>query len=67
MSESQLEILQRIKAEAMEARKHNCEKCGHEPGTHAFDVYPMNDSSTCPCAYSCTVCFDIQSKELKKK
>jgi len=66
MSESVREALDRIKEEAVIARNQPCNKCGHGPGTHAFDVYPMNNSTTCPCAFSCTECFDIQTQELKK-
>ena len=67
MSESQEELLSRLKAEAVEARQHVCNKCGHDGSKHAFDVFPMNPSNTCPCAFSCKECFDIQTKELKKK
>lgn len=67
MIESQEEILQRIKAEAVEARQHPCKTCGHAGSKHAFDVFPMTNSNTYPCANSCTECFEIQTEELSKK
>lgn len=67
MTETQLEILQRIKAEAIEARQHPCNTCGHAGSKHAFDIFRKTNSKTCPCAISCMECFDIQTKELEQK
>lgn len=66
MSESQQEIMNRVLAEAVEARQHDCATCGHPGGKHAFDVYPVQNSNF-PCALSCTVCFDEQTKDIEKK
>jgi len=65
MSESQKEKLSRFVAEAVEARQHVCEICKHDGSKHAFDVYPVDKNSKFPCAVSCTICFDEQTKELK--
>ena len=66
MSESQEEKLSRFVAEAVEARQHPCDKCQHDGSKHAFDVYPVKENSKFPCAFSCTVCFDAETKELEK-
>ena len=66
MSESQSELLSRIKAEAVEARQHDCEHCGHPGSKHAFDIYSMRDGPN-PCQVSCMICFDNETERLKKK
>ena len=67
MSESQEEKLSRMVAEVVEARQHPCDKCGHDGGKHAFDVYPIRENSKHPCALSCTVCFDLESEVLERQ
>lgn len=67
MSESQKELLDRIVAEAVEARQHNCDNCGHEGSKHAFDIFPLDTTSPEPCWKSCMVCFDNQTERLKKE
>ncbi len=67
MSESQKDKLDRFVAEAVEARQHPCEKCGHDGTKHAFDVYPVQENSNFPCTSSCIVCFDAQTKKLEKE
>lgn len=58
MSESQLEILQRIKAEAIEARQHPCGRCGHAGSEHVFDFVSGNIEN--PCLASCMICMGIK-------
>lgn len=67
MSESQKDKLHRLVAEAVEARQHPCDKCGHDGSKHAFDIYPVEENSEFPCAISCIVCFDLQTKSLEGK
>lgn len=66
MSEDQDTMLKKMVAAAVEARKHPCKKCGHGPGTHAFDVYQIDENSPEPCWRSCMECFDNQTERLKK-
>lgn len=65
MSESQKDKLNRLVAEAVEARQHKCQHCGHDGKEHAFDIYPVDHDSKFPCAISCKICFDEQTKELE--
>ena len=65
MSESQEELLSRIKAEAVEARQHPCERCRHAGGEHAFDIFPVKPGPN-PCQMSCKICFDNETERLKK-
>lgn len=66
MSESQDQLLTRMVAEAVEARKHTCEKCGHDGGEHAFDIFPIRKGDN-PCRMSCRICMDNETERLKKK
>jgi hypothetical protein len=66
MSESQKEMLDRMVAEAVEARQHNCQHCGHHGTKHAFDIFPLDANSPEPCWRSCVECFDIQTERMKK-
>ena len=65
MSESQEELLSRIKAEAVEARQHECEKCHHPGGEHAFDIYPVKPGPN-PCQMSCKTCMENEFPDVKK-
>jgi len=67
MSETQKEILDRLVAEAVEARQHNCARCSHDGNKHAFDFYPVDENSPEPCWKSCMICFDNQTERLKKE
>ena len=68
MSESQKDKLSRFVAEAVEARQHPCGRCGHPGSKHAFDVYPiLQNEPNFPCAFSCIVCGDLQTKEIEKR
>ena len=64
MSESQEELLSRIKAEAIEARKHVCKKCGHPGSKHAFDIYRVIAGPN-PCKLSCLDCMDKNTNKEK--
>lgn len=66
MSESQEQLLSRIVAEAVEARQHPCNKCGHDGGKHAFDVFPAKPGPN-PCYMSCKTCMENEFPEVKKK
>ena len=66
MSETTKEKIDRLVAEAAEARNHPCNHCGHHGSEHAFDVYPVKHFSKFPCSVSCKVCFDEETKEMEK-
>ncbi len=59
--------MERIVAESVEARQHDCEHCGHHGTKHAFDVFPIDDSVPEKCWKSCIECFDAQTKRLEKE
>ncbi len=61
MSESQEELLSRIKAEVVEARQHVCKKCGHPGSKHAFDIYRVIAGPN-PCKLSCVDCMENTQK-----
>lgn len=56
MSESQVEKLHRLVAEAVEARQHTCGKCGHAGSRHVFDFVATDDPN--PCQFSCMDCME---------
>jgi len=56
MSESQKDKLTRLVAEAVEARQHQCERCGHAGSRHAFDFVATDDPN--PCKFSCMDCME---------
>ena len=58
MSESHKEKMERIVAEAVEARQHPCERCGHDGSDHVFDIV-MGDGGN-PCMKSCMTCMGIE-------
>ncbi len=57
MSESQKDKLSRFVAEAVEARQHPCEICGHEGSKHVFDFVAGEGN---PCMKSCMVCMGME-------
>jgi len=66
MSESTKEKVSRFVAEAVEARQHTCDHCGHDGSKHAFDVFQV-DETQFPCWRSCMVCMEEQTKSLENK
>lgn len=58
--------LQTFLDEVMEARKHDCSRCGHPNSKHAFDIYPITNPNK-PCEMSCTICFDEETERLKQE
>lgn len=58
MSESQSELLKRMVAEAVEARQHPCERCGHSGSSHVFDFVSGNNPN--PCLVSCLECMGVK-------
>lgn len=67
MPETQREMLDRMVAEAVEARQHDCQRCGHAGSKHAFDIFPIDENSPESCWKSCMECFDIQTQRLQKR
>ncbi len=63
MSESQKDKISRLVAEAVEARQHPCQKCGHEGSKHVFDFVATEGD---PCMRSCLVCMGVKDTEMKK-
>jgi len=56
MSETTKEKISRIVAEAVEARQHPCERCGHHGSRHAFDFVVTDNPN--PCLLSCLDCMN---------
>lgn len=56
MSESTKDKIHRIVAEAVEARQHPCERCGHHGSRHVFDIVATNNPN--PCLLSCLDCME---------
>lgn len=59
MSESTKDKISRIVAEAVEARQHPCERCGHAGKEHVFDIV-MGDGD--PCKASCMICMGMHEE-----
>lgn len=57
MSESTKDKISRLVAEAVEARQHPCENCGHKGSDHVFD-FVMGEGN--PCLKSCMVCMGMK-------
>lgn len=57
MSESTQDKISRLVAEAVEARKHDCEQCGHPGSEHVFDFVATNGD---PCKISCMICMGMK-------
>lgn len=57
MSESTKDKLDRLIAEAVEARQHNCERCGHHGSKHVYDVVVTDGD---PCKKSCLICMGFE-------
>ena len=55
MSELTKDKIHRIVAEAVEARQHQCELCGHPGSEHVFDIVMGDD----PCKRSCMICMGM--------
>jgi len=52
-------MLSRMVAEAVEARQHVCERCGHAGSEHVFDFVSGNGD---PCKKSCMICMGMHKK-----
>ncbi len=61
MSESGKEKISRLVAEAVEARQHQCERCGHKGSDHVFDFVVTDDPN--PCMKSCMVCMGMKKND----